>query len=317
MKIMQLLKNRYVIAYLSVYAILLTLLKIKEDTPIEEILATVFIIGILFTSISYFLSRSATPIFKDRPSQKKELYAVLFMVLYFVLFITFYHELINALKPVIPVDEDQVYEVAKNVAKILFIVIIPLLIYAAVYGFNLKDWGIALNFKAYFSKSSLLIFIAFLIILTLFQYYLGNGARPLREGLYSGRQIALALPLSFIWLLITVGVVEEFFFRTFLQSRFAEILKSDIGGIILSASIFGLAHAPGIYLRGGGLLANLGPDPGFLMSMAYSFLVLSTAGFFLSVIWMKTKNFWLIVAVHASVDLLPNLSSFIDLWGIK
>ena len=132
----------------------------------------------------------------------------------------------------------------------------------------------------------------------------------------SSQQLLVGIPLCFIWLIITVGIVEEYFFRSFLQSRLTVMLNSNIGGIIISTLVFGLAHAPGIYLRGGGELTNLGNEPNLILTICYSILILSVAGWFLAIIWARTKNFWLVVGIHAAVDLLPNLKGFIDNWGI-
>jgi membrane protease YdiL (CAAX protease family) len=53
------------------------------------------------------------------------------------------------------------------------------------------------------------------------------------------------------------------------------------------------------------------------MSIGYSVLVLSVAGFFLSTIWAKTRNLWLVIAIHAFVDLLPGLTEFVQTWNIN
>ena len=315
MRIIKLYNNKYIITYLLLYIFVLSILH-REGIDIGELLASALLIGILFTSIAYFLSSKSTPIFDEKNAQKKEFLILILIIFYFALYITFYYDLLNFVQ-IIKVKESPIGKVVIGISKLLFIVIIPMLIYYFVYGFKLKDWGINLSSKSYFSRQYLFIFLIFSIIMLVFQYFLGNGAIPLRQGLFSGRQILIGLLFNYSWLLLTVGVVEEFFFRAFLQSRISVILKSDIGGVILSALIFGLAHAPGIYLRGGGVISNLGPNPSFLISISYSLLVLSVAGFFLSVIWLKTKNFFLIVAIHASVDLLPSLPNFIDLWGIK
>jgi membrane protease YdiL (CAAX protease family) len=78
-----------------------------------------------------------------------------------------------------------------------------------------------------------------------------------------------------------------------------------------------LAHAPGLYLRGGGALDNLGQHPSLFMSIGYSILMMSVAGFFLAIIWSKTKNLWIVMTIHAFGDLLPNLPDFIKIWGIN
>lgn len=315
MRIIALIKNKYIITYLLIYILFLSLI-LREGIDAGELLATAFLIGIFFTSISYFLSAKSKPIFEDKKAQKKEFLLLILIILYFVLFINFYDDLLNY-SEIIKDEESRNRKIVTGIAKLLFIVIIPMLIYYFLYGFVLKDWGINLSSKSYFTKQDLLIFFILSFMILAFQYFFGNGAKPLRQGMFSGRQILPGLFLSYAWLLLTVGIVEEFFFRAFLQSRISMLLNSEIGGIIISAMIFGLAHAPGIYLRGGGVIANLGSNPSLLISISYSFLVLSVAGFFLSVIWMKTRNFWLIVAIHAAVDLLPNLASFIEVWGIK
>jgi membrane protease YdiL (CAAX protease family) len=92
-----------------------------------------------------------------------------------------------------------------------------------------------------------------------------------------------------------------------LQSRLSAVLRSQLGGIVLMALLFGLAHAPGLYLRSGITHEGLGAHPSFLMAAGYSIVVISVAGFFLGVLWARTRNFALVVVIHAAGDLLPNL----------
>ncbi|HYA64529.1 MAG TPA: CPBP family intramembrane glutamic endopeptidase, partial [Candidatus Sulfotelmatobacter sp.] len=119
--------------------------------------------------------------------------------------------------------------------------------------------------------------------------------------------IALAAPLSFAWLLIEVGVVEEFFFRVLLQERLAAVLRSPWGGLVLAALLFGLVHAPGLYLRTSATQESLGSHPSLLMAVGYSIVMTSLAGLFVGVLWMRTRNFAVVVIVHAAGDFLPNL----------
>jgi len=43
---------------------------------------------------------------------------------------------------------------------------------------------------------------------------------------------------------------------------------------------------------------------------------MSIAGIFLGITWGKTKNLYLIMALHAMVDLIPNIDAFIHTWKI-
>jgi membrane protease YdiL (CAAX protease family) len=71
--------------------------------------------------------------------------------------------------------------------------------------------------------------------------------------------------------------------------------------------LFGLAHAPGLYLRTGLTQEGLPPHPPLLMAIGYSIVITSVAGFFFGVLWARTRNFALVVMVHAMADLLPDL----------
>jgi membrane protease YdiL (CAAX protease family) len=117
-----------------------------------------------------------------------------------------------------------------------------------------------------------------------------------------------------MWLLLEVGLVEEFFFRSLVQSQLAATFKSEVSGIVLMSLIFGLAHAPGFIFRHAGELEGLGPNPSALDSIAYSIVVLAVSGITFGVIWARTKNLFALMLVHAAGDLLPNFGSFVRTW---
>jgi membrane protease YdiL (CAAX protease family) len=141
----------------------------------------------------------------------------------------------------------------------------------------------------------------------LMQSVLGRGLHDIREAHLPAWTVAVAALLSFAWLIIEVGVVEEFFFRVLLQEQLAAVLRSTWGGLVVSAVLFGLVHAPGFYLRPAGSQEALGAHPSLFMAVGYSIVLTSLAGLFLGVLWMQTKNFAVLVIVHAANDLLPNL----------
>jgi membrane protease YdiL (CAAX protease family) len=141
----------------------------------------------------------------------------------------------------------------------------------------------------------------------LMQSTLGRGLHDIRGAHLPVWVLAVATPLSFAWLIVEVGVVEEFFFRVLLQERLAAVLRSPWGGLVVAAVLFGLAHAPGLYLRTAATGEALGSHPSLLMAVGYSIVMTSLAGLFMGVLWMRTKNFAVLVIVHAAGDLLPNL----------
>jgi len=116
--------------------------------------------------------------------------------------------------------------------------------------------------------------------------------------------------------MLEVGLVEEFFFRGIVQSRLAAWSGSEISGLVMMVAMFGMAHAPGIYLRGAGAVTMLGDQPGVLVTLAYSIAVIALAGLAFGVIWAKTRNMLVLIIIHAWVDLLPLLPEFLDIFSL-
>jgi membrane protease YdiL (CAAX protease family) len=146
-----------------------------------------------------------------------------------------------------------------------------------------------------------------------FQMVFGRGLRTLGELAPSAATLAWAIPACFAWLVLEVGVTEEFLFRVFLQTRLAAWLRSEPAAICIGALLFGLSHAPGLYLRGASLMEGVGA-PTLTWAIAYSIAMTSTAGFVFGVLWWRTRSFGLIVLLHALTDLLPQLAPFIKAW---
>jgi membrane protease YdiL (CAAX protease family) len=152
------------------------------------------------------------------------------------------------------------------------------------------------------------------LITALILYPIGRGLSEIRHSSLPARTLLLGVPFTYVWLLVEVGLVEEFFFRCLLQSRSSTLLRSQAGGTVLASLLFGLAHAPGLYLRPGGTQEAVGAHPSWLMAVCYSIVITSVAGVFLGVLWARTRNLILVMAVHAAGDWLPNLVPTIKNW---
>jgi membrane protease YdiL (CAAX protease family) len=134
----------------------------------------------------------------------------------------------------------------------------------------------------------------------------GRGLRDITAAHVTRGTLIWGLPLAFVWLALEAGVVEEFFFRCLLQSRLSAALQSELGGIVVMAMLFGLMHAPGLYLRTAVTQEGLSPHPSLWVAVGYSIVITSVAGFLFGVLWARTRNFAVIVVVHAAADLLPD-----------
>lgn len=117
------------------------------------------------------------------------------------------------------------------------------------------------------------------------QALLGSQFKRLLGGDSTDTQRLLGGVLCFAWMSLEAGLVEEFFFRWFLQSRLAARLGSEVSGLFLGALVFGLAHAPGILLRGADAVEGLGDAPGLATTLAYVVVTQGVAGLVFGVLW--------------------------------
>jgi membrane protease YdiL (CAAX protease family) len=150
----------------------------------------------------------------------------------------------------------------------------------------------------------------------LVQYLLGSEFRRLLAGDYAQRHIVLGSLLCLVWETVEAGIVEEFFFRWYLQSRLAAWTGSQVSAIFLASLVFGLAHAPGMWLRGAGVAEGLGGDPSLLTTMAYSVTTQGVAGLVFGVLWARTRSFWLVVGLHGIADMPSHTAEFMDTWSL-
>jgi uncharacterized protein len=119
-----------------------------------------------------------------------------------------------------------------------------------------------------------------------------------------------AVPIFYLLISLEAGLCEEFLYRAVLQSRLAAVLGSAAAAIPVGALVFALAHAPGLYLRGGPGVDGWSANP--LEVGAFTIAVLSPVGLLFGTLWWRTRSLLLVVLLHGAVDLLPNLPRFLE-----
>lgn len=310
---MSLCRDKYFLSGLLFFFSAVLYLHVEFEQPFSNFLPAFSLVGIGFTFIAWLFTKNLEEP-SNKPTFKKEIWVLLALAAWIVLYITYGADLVNQIIPKSWVENEQTNSFVIVIRKLIVFVAVPFIIYKA-FGFSLKDFGISKNSFKFFSKKGILLFVVLSIAAFLFQYYFSNSGKTIRKEDFSFKQLLGGLPLTFLWYFIEAGLVEEFFYRALLQSRLTVLLKSATGGIATAAIIFGLSHAPGLYLRGAGSEGVTEQLP-FLFWCAYTLAYMSIAGIFLGVIWSKTKNLWLIMAIHAMVDLLPGLAGFIHTWHI-
>lgn len=126
-------------------------------------------------------------------------------------------------------------------------------------------------------------------------------------------QLAWVLPLGFLWMALEAGLCEEFLYRAVLQTRLTAWFGSAWAGIAATSVLFGLAHTPGLYLRGGPGVDGWSTDP--WQVAAYAIATLAPLSLLFGFIYHRTRSLLLVVLLHACVNVLPNTAEFIGIWA--
>ncbi len=306
-----------VAAYGLLYALSLWHLDGTGAFPMEEAIGILVIVGIGFSFLSWITTLGIRPNVPLVTNPVSEALAALLLAAGIAAWLVYGKSWADGLI----VDaahggSDFGHLAVGTLGKVVVFVIVPFIAFRVLFGSRLADFGLGREaWRCLFSRQGIAALVIGIAICA-FQYFAGRGAEPIRDGTIAGPALWLGLPLAFLWLTIAVGLVEEFFFRGVLQSRLAAPFKSEIAGLFTMALIFGVMHAPGMVLRGGGDVEGLGMAPGWETAIAYTIVVQSVAAFFLGIFWLRTRNLPALMVIHAMADLLPNLPGFMKPFGL-
>ena len=284
------------VGYLGLYASMLLAMRRAGNFDITEPLLVFTILGVGFSLAAWLFTLHVRPLDYSVVSPRGELVTVAAWLLPVVAFVTWGLGLLHRYFP-----SDPEHAVMVLAAKLVVFVIFPAAVMRTHFGYGLPQL-VPISART----THLFTALGMSALLLAFQAVLGRGLRDIASAHVPAATLCYGLPLTFVWLALEAGVVEEFFFRVLLQTRLSAVLKSEWGAVVLTSLTFGLAHAPGIYLRTRLTQEGL-QHPSLLMAVGYSVVVVSVAGFFLGALWARTRNFALVVVVHAMGDLLPNL----------
>jgi len=289
----------YIVAYFALWTLVLLLLRILCHFDVGEAITAAVILGLVLPALSLVATRRAPalPCVVLRPAFETTLLISYLAVIALVL--------VWGFGVVGRISTEPAHTIISLGLKLATFVVPPVVVLASGQ-YRIRDLA-PVSFTWTALKPALWLSVAVLLM----QSFLGRGLHDIRSAHFLVWVIALAAPLSFAWLVIEVGVVEEFFFRALLQERLAAVLHSPWGGLVLGALLFGLVHAPCLYLRTAATQESIGAYPSLPMAVGYSIVMTSLASLFVGVLWLRTKNFAVVVIVHAAGDFLPNLVPWI------
>jgi membrane protease YdiL (CAAX protease family) len=234
-----------------------------------------------------------------------EIPAVLGYVALFALFVLGFG--FTALNTAVPDQPAQT--IVKTLAKLATMVVLPVLLLRR-FGRDRTDW-----LRPWFSwrlHGRALIGVG--AALLLIQFVFGRGLGTLAELGPGAGTLAWAVPATFAWMTLEAGLCEEVLFRAFLQDRLAAWFRADAPALLWGALLFGLAHAPGLFLRGGAAMEGVS-EPTISWAISYSIVMIAPIGLAFGVLWARTRCLWLVVVLHGLTDTLPNLTHFIRHFG--
>jgi CAAX protease family protein len=298
------------IVYASAFAILL---RNKSFEPAEAIIVLV-VFGAVFPLLAWAATIRASPLSVSVAPSTSALIVLTGYVILLSLYLIGGPQWIDQHLPHSWIDSARIRFFVGLAKKLVVFVAIPFLIFRFAFGCRARDFGIQREGLQAMGGSHLPVVLLVGGGFICFQYFFSGGGAAFRREDFTAFQLFVGLPICFVWLVLEVGLVEEFFFRGLVQSLFASTFKSEVSGIVFMSLIFGLAHAPGFIFRHAGEVEGLGSNPSALDAIAYSIVVLAVSGITFGIIWARTKNLFALMLVHAAGDLLPNFASFVRTW---
>ena len=295
--------RRALAAYFAAWAIAVEYLALRGADWTFPI-ASLLIFGLIFSALSWFLTRrmDAPPVPVAHP-KRESLGLLAYLVIYAVLLIGIW---LGSIKYAIPPGPSQ--ELAVVGYKLLIHVAAPAAIVLALGGALRPLFDNGIRRQGFWST---------LIVLSALMFALLAVVSPsLRQisALHLGIIGAIALVFaSWAWHSLEAGLCEEFLFRACLQSRLTAWLRSPASAIVTTSLLFALAHWPGLYLRGGPDVDGWSTDP--IQVAAFTIATLSPISLSLGLLWARSRSLLLIVLVHGAIDALPNAAELFRIWS--
>ena len=292
----------YVLAYAGSLAVL------ARDPAFEagESVGALLLFGILFAGVAWLATRGIVPPAMAVRAPGKEMGAVALYLLFFAVVVLGW--LFGVVRDAVAGGKAE--DLAMLAIKLLTMVALPGWLFTRL-GYS---WRELLSLRPFDRRLWRVLLIMAPLLLAL-QLVAGQGPKRLASLAQPAWVIAVCAPLALVWMTLEAGLTEEFLFRLLLQTRASAWLRSETAGVVTMALLFGVAHAPGIVMRGAHAMEGMSAAPGMLTVIAYTIAVVSPVGIMFGVLWARTRSLLLLVLLHGWTDLVPNLAPFVTTWA--
>jgi len=292
--------------YAAAYGGSLTVLSADPGFEGGDALAVMLIYGVGLSVAAWLATLRVTPLPVTVRRPAAEFTTVCIYLCLFALFFLGWG--LSAIRTAVPAHPTQ--DVAILAGKILFMLVLPCWLLTR-HGHH---WRVLLAPRTP-GRGGWIALVVIGTLLLVLQLTVGQGPQAISALSYATTVIVALTPFALAWQIIEAGLLEEFLFRVFFQTRAAALLHSETAGVLLMSLAFGLAHAPGYVLRGAHAMEGMTAAPTPLTAAAYAIVVVSPLGLMFGVLWLRTRNLWLLAALHGWGDLLPNLAPFVRTWA--
>lgn len=285
-------------AYAVLYTLALLALTLREGMSPVEPLFVLLTFGLGMSGLAWWATRGLEPRMAPVRSPASELKAAAGYLVVLAVFIAWG---LPALRSFFPVGWGA--EVGVLAGTTAVFVLLPYLVWRRAFGYRRSElFDLRAGLTGHWRPT---LVMAGAVIG--FQALFGRTHREWASVHPSPATLTLAAVGSFLWLVLDVGLVEELPFRGLAQTRLAAAARSELAGVVGMAVAFGLAHAPGLYLRPELMGEAMGTHPSLLRAVGFSLVMTSVSSFLYGILWMRTRNLWVVAVVHAAQDWLPTL----------
>lgn len=284
----------------TTYLVSLAVLQRQPDASLAEPLFLLAVLGVAFPLLAWGLTRAPRITATPPPGEPARLPAVLLYLAAFSVIVLGWG--FSALQQAFPAEPMQ--SLVQLLVKLATMVVLPLWLFTAWRQRRAGPFG---------WRRLLLVFAVMALAYLALQAVFGRGLQTLAELAPAATTLAWAIPVCWLWQTLEAGLAEEVLFRRVLQEKLAIATGSNVAAVAWASLLFGLAHAPGLWLRAGHLMEGVAhATPGW--ALAYSIVMIAPAGIAFGVLWARTRSLWLLVPLHGLVDVIPNLAPFIRAW---
>ena len=283
----------------TAYVAALAVLQQQPGASLVEPLFLFAVLGLAFPLLAWGLTRKPRTPPTPPPDEPARLRSVLVYLAAFSIIVLGWG--FSAIQDTLP--SEPTLSIVQLLVKLATMVVLPWVLFV---GWNQRSGPFGWPRLA-------LVFAVMALAYLALQSVFGRGLHTLEELAPTTSTLLWAIPACWLWQTLEAGLAEEVLFRRILQEKLAIAMQSQMAAITWASLLFGLAHAPGLWLRGGNLMEGVAhATPSW--AVAYSIVMIAPAGIAFGVLWARTRSLWLIVPLHGLVDLIPQLAPFIRAW---